>query len=304
MSMLSADPVPVREFDHHSDPAVTIDPFTAFDRFRDERIFWTPELDGFWVLTRYADITAVLRDTETFSSRHTSIPPAGWPRPLMPVELDPPDHGKFRALLARCLTGSAGVAIANAVEGACVRLVERIAPTGACDLVADFARPLQNALFAALFDVPEDHTDACVRWAADMLQEADPPRRHRAVGEFIAYVEQRIAERAPGGTGTSLLATLADAEVDGRPLTRDEVLDLAFLMGMATLDTLTHSVSFGFVTSPTIPNSSGCWAPIRPSPAGPRTNCCGCTRSSPSPAPRPGTPNWPASWSGRVSGCW
>ncbi len=99
---------PVREFDHHSDPAIRVDPFTAFDRFRDERVFWTPELDGFWVLTRHADIRAVLRDTDAFSSRNTSIPAAGWPRPLMPVELDPPDHGPFRALLARCLNGRAG----------------------------------------------------------------------------------------------------------------------------------------------------------------------------------------------------
>lgn len=239
-------PAVVRDFDHHADPAVTIDPFTAFDRFRDERIFWTPELDGFWVLTRYTDITAVFRDTETFSSRHTSIPPAGWPRPLMPVELDPPDHSKFRALLARCLTGAAGTAIATAVEGECVRLVDRLAPTGSCDLVADFARPLQNALFAALFDVPEDHTEACARWAADLLQDGDRPRRHQAVTEFMSYVEDRIAECAARDTGTGLLDTLARSEVDGRPLTRDESLDLAFLMGMATLDTLTHSVSFSF----------------------------------------------------------
>ena len=241
--------VPVREFDHHSDPAIRVDPLTAFDRFRDEPIFWTPELDGYWVLTRYADIRAVLRDTDAFSSRNTSIPAAGWPRPLLPVELDPPDHGRYRALLARCLNGRAGVAIADAVERECVRLVERLAPLGACDLVLDFARPVQNALFAAIFDVPEDETRACAGWAADLLQDVDPDRRARAVRDFMAYVARAIEECASGvrkGDGSGLLELLATAEVDGVPLTREEALDLAFLMGMASLDTLTNSISFSF----------------------------------------------------------
>jgi cytochrome P450 len=249
MSTPSGLDAPVREFDHHSDPAIQTDPLTAFDRFRDDRVFWTPELDGFWVLTRYADIRAVLRDTDAFSSRNTSIPAAGWPRPLMPVELDPPDHGRYRALLARCLNGQAGVAIADAVEQECARLVARLAPAGECDLVLDFARPLQNALFAAIFDVPEEETQACARWAADLLQDVDPDRRGRAVQEFMAYVERAIAECAEGkrqGDGSGLLELLARAEVDGTPLTKEQALDLAFLMGMASLDTLTNSVSFSF----------------------------------------------------------
>lgn len=250
MSAASPDiGVSVREFNHHSDPAVRVDPFTAFDRFRDERVFWTPELDGFWVLTRHTDIRAVLRDTEAFSSQHTSIPPAGWPRPLMPVELDPPDHGRYRALLARCLNGKAGNVIATAVEAESARLVERLAPVGECDLVVDFARPLQNALFAALFDVPEEETKACAQWADDLLQDVDPDRRSRATKDFMAYVGRAITEYSTGerqGDGSGLLDLLSSAEVDGEPLTREQALDMAFLMGMASLDTLTNSVSFTF----------------------------------------------------------
>ncbi|GAB3458171.1 cytochrome P450 [Actinophytocola sediminis] len=250
MSTTPADlGAPVREFDHHADPAVRVDPFTAFDRFRDERVFWTPELGGFWVLTRYADIRALLRDTEAFSSRETSIPPAGWPRPLMPVELDPPEHGRYRALLARCLNGQAGVTIATALDRESARLVERLAPAGECDLVLDFARPLQNALFAALFAVPAEETLACARWAADLLQDTDPARRAAATRDFMSYVDRAISEYTTGarrGDGTGLLDLLSTAEVDGRPLTREQALDLAFLMGMASLDTLTNSISFSF----------------------------------------------------------
>lgn len=241
--------VPIRDFNHHSDPGVRVDPFTAFDRFRDERVFWTPDLDGFWVFTRHADICEVIRDTAAFSSRDTSIPPAGWPRPLMPVEVDPPDHGRYRALLARCLNGRAGTVMAKALETESARLVERLAPAGECDLVVDFARPLQNALFASLFDVPEEETQACARWADDLLQDVDPDRRKRAAKDFMAYVGRAITEYSDGvrrGDGSGLLDLLANAEVDGEPLSQETALDMAFLMGMASLDTLTNSISFTF----------------------------------------------------------
>lgn len=238
---------PVREFNHHNDPGLRVDPFTAFDRFRDEPIFWTDELDGFWVLTRYADIRAVLRDADTFSSRHASIPPLGWPRPLVPVEIDPPDHGRYRALLVRCLSGPAGVAITDAIERACVRLLADLAPRGRCDLVTDFALPLRDALFAALFDVPDADTESCARWASDLLQDTDPDRRRLAVRDLGAYVARGIAQRAEGGhPGAGLLDALAGADVDGRRLSDEEAVDLAFFTAMASLDTVSNAIGFSF----------------------------------------------------------
>jgi cytochrome P450 len=250
-TMSTADPdlgVPVRNFNHHTDPALRVDPFTAFDRFRDEPIFWTPELDGFWVLTRYADIREVLRDGETFSSRHTLIPPIDWPRDRANRgQRASADWAGYRKLLVHSVTGPAGAAVAMAVERACVRLVTRLAPLGRCDLVADFAQPLRDALFAALFDVPEAETERCARWASDLLQDVDPDRRVRAAQDFRAYVGQGIAACASGRrTGTGLLRALATADVDGRPLREDEAVDLAFKMGIGSVDTITNSIGFSF----------------------------------------------------------
>jgi cytochrome P450 len=241
--------VPVRDFNHHTDPAVRIDPLAAFDRFRDDRVFWTTELDGFWVLTRYEDIRAVLRDTEAFSNQSTAIPPIDWSRRLIPVELDPPDHGKYRTLLTRFLNGSSGAAIGRAVEQESARLVERIAPAGRCDLVADFARPMQNALLSGLFDVPDDEGPDFAQLAGDLVQDSEPARRGQAVRDILSFVEQAVTGPSTGGRGgdgSSLVDFLAKAEVDGRPLNRDETLTMAFLMVMASIETLTSSISFAF----------------------------------------------------------
>lgn len=240
---------PIRELDHHDCPGLTADPFAAFGRFRGDRIFWSPRHGGFWVLTHYDDIRTVLSDPRTFSNRTGSIPPAGWPRPLIPEELDPPDHGKYRALIARRLAGTTTAVITAAIERECVELTERLAPLGACDLVADYSRPLQRILFTTLFAVPHDDATTCAGWIADLLQNHNPARRQRAVRTLNGYLIARIAERAAQRAAPSdagLLGQLADAQLDGQSLDDDEVLDIAFLMVMASLGTLANSLNFSF----------------------------------------------------------
>lgn len=240
--------VPVRSLDHHNCPGVTSDPFAAYDRFRTDRIFWSPEYGGFWVLTRYTDIRAVLSDAQTFSNRAGSIPPAGWPRLLIPEELDPPDHGKYRTVVTRSLSGVAGQAITAATQRECAKLVAHLAAQGTCEFVTDFSRPIQNALFTALFTVPAEDATTCAQWVADLLQQRDPPRRLRAVGMIRDYLTRRIAERAadPASTDGGLLDTLADARIDGRRLDDEELLDIAFFLVLASLDTLASTLNFSF----------------------------------------------------------
>lgn len=214
-------------FDHHNCPGITSDPFAAFDRYRGERIFFTPAYGGYWVLTRFADIRDVLHDTATFSSRHSAIPAISWPRRLNPVELDPPDHGRYRRLLTRYL----GQAPINAaIHHKCVELVELLAPRGGCDLVADYAQPIQATLFAALFDLPRDDTSA---WAADLSPNVAADRRARALGEIKTF----LTERASSPTG--LLGALAG-------LSQEEIVDIGFVMVLASVFTLTNSIGFGF----------------------------------------------------------
>ncbi len=83
----------VRPFDYHHDPRFVADPFGAFDAVRGQRAFFSPAYGGYWVLTEAADIRAAFQHPEWFSSRITGFPPTPRPRRLLPLELDPPDHG-------------------------------------------------------------------------------------------------------------------------------------------------------------------------------------------------------------------
>ena len=245
MTATSPSPV-VRMFDHHDCPGITTDPFDAFDRYRGRPIFWTPAHGGFWVPTRFDDVRAILRDPVAFSSKHSAIPPLGWPRPLIPVELDPTDHTKYRALLTRSLTGPIGDAITTAVQRECARLVDHFTPQGACEIVTDYAQPIQNVLFTTLFGIPGDHTDDWARWVADLPQHIEPARRRSALHAITGYLTEQLAERRANPTrcGPGLFDALAHAEPDGQPLSGDQMLDAAFLMVLGTVYTLTSTIAF------------------------------------------------------------
>jgi cytochrome P450 len=239
----------VRDFDHHDCPGITTDPFLAFDRYRDRPIFWTPAHGGYWVPTRFDDIRAILRDPVTFSSKCSAIPELGYPRPLIPVELDPPEHGEYRTLLTRSITGPISDSITKAIQRACARLVTHLAPQGACEIVADYAEPIQNVLFTTLFDIPDEHTDTWARWTADLPQHVESQRRRAALRAITDYLADQLARRrarTPPPDTIGLLDMLAHTELGGRPLGDEQMLDAAFLMVLGTVYTLSSTISFSF----------------------------------------------------------
>ena len=90
-------------FDHH-DPQFVRDPESVIGPIREAHPLIHSDLyGGFWLLTRYDDVTAAALDSELFSSAvaGTTLIPPTQPRidPLLPIELDPPEHTRYRALV-------------------------------------------------------------------------------------------------------------------------------------------------------------------------------------------------------------
>ena len=137
-------PALVRDFDFHRDPQFRTDPFRAFERVRGDRIFWTPADGGYWVLTRSADIRAVLRNTELFSSDRVSISATPvWPRRMIPAELDPPEHGRYRRLLLPLFSPNAVAGMDSRIRHECVRsaLMNSWVSKSGCRLTSSDCQP-------------------------------------------------------------------------------------------------------------------------------------------------------------------
>jgi len=236
----------VREFDHHGEPANAPDCFSPFDRIQGTRIFWSPLHGGFWVLTRAEDIDEALHRPEIFSSHPVGIPAMqGYPRKMIPEELDPPEHGKYRRPLAEPFAPSAVVKMGQEVDETCLKLIEPLVALGECEFLDDFAKPFPTIIFTKMLGLPVSEAAKFIEWTHQIIHVIDPEVRQSAGGATTMYLLDLIADRAANPKG-DLVSHLLASEVDGRPMTHEEVLDTCFLLFIAGLDTVTAALSFSF----------------------------------------------------------
>ena len=101
-------------------------------------------------------------------------------------------------------------------------------------------------VFTEMLGLPVAEADRFVEWNNVLLHDyADPRRRQQAGVEINSCLKDLIAQRA-AEPRDDLLSELLGCEIDGRPVTREEVHNLAFLLFVAGLDTVTAALSFAF----------------------------------------------------------
>ncbi|QYA99750.1 cytochrome P450 (plasmid) [Rhodococcus sp. USK10] len=203
-------------------------------------VFWTPRYGGHWITTRYEHLQRVLTEHETFSSSELVIPTGVAPK-FIPVQLDPPEHADYRKLLAPAFTpGKLNEVAANA-RAIAIEIIERVRPQGRCDFVADFASAMPIIAFLTMIDLPIEDADRL----ATMLRDADPaaPGAAEAWAQMAAYLSGHIEERR-AEPRDDVISSLVQAEVNGQPLTPEEVLGMCLLLLAAGLDTTALMTAF------------------------------------------------------------
>ena len=235
------DPALVRPFDYHSVPEFLADPFAAFDRTRGDRIFYSTAHGGYWVLTRADDIREAFQHPETFSNREFTIPSGVYPRTLRPLALDPPDHGKYRQPLAPLFSPASVARREPALREICRDLVSSFAADGSCDVLVSLARPFPTTVFVPMLGLPlarrpsssSGITTCCTRTTI-------PEAREGRGAKILAYLDDLVTRRkAEGPTPTTTSCRCCSRTVDERPLDHDELVDYAFMLFIAGLDTVT-----------------------------------------------------------------
>ncbi len=251
------DPALVRPFDYHSAPEFLADPFAAFDRTRGDRIFYSTAHGGYWVLTRADDIREAFQHPETFSSREFNIPSGVYPRTLRPLALDPPDHGKYRQPLAPLFAPASVARREPAVRAICRDLVSGFAADGSCDVLASLARPFPTAVFVSMLGLPVAQAAEFEEWNHDLLHAYDDPgAREAAAKKILSYLDELVARRMAEGpiAEDDILSVLLRATVDDRPLDHEELVDYAFMLFIAGLDTVTAMLGFSLQCLATRPD--------------------------------------------------
>src|SRR5262245_19620099 len=136
-------------------PEFRIDPYPFYHQLRSaDPVHWSAFL-GFWVLTRYADCVAILRDAIRFSADPKNLANydmfmqgLGEDRPLVKMQqkwmllLDPPDHTRIRTLVTKAFTPRVVEGMRPHIQAIVDQLLDQVQDTGRMDLVADLAYPL------------------------------------------------------------------------------------------------------------------------------------------------------------------
>ena len=194
-------------------------------RLRAERpVSWHPpqgDRPGFWVLTRYADVVAVFRDPEHFSSRRGNMLgtlTSGGDRAggRMLVVTDPPRHGALRRAMQPGFAGSEMRRITESVRAVAKSLVAEAVERGQVDFVADVAARVPLAAICDLLDVPAADRERMLELTSLALggdgSSDDVTAARRAQSDIMQYYADLIARRR-GGDGEDVLSLLASEAV-------------------------------------------------------------------------------------------
>ncbi len=130
-------------------------PYPIYQRLRDEAPAYFNEQHGFWALSRYADVRDALLDPDTFCSRHGFLLEdiGDFALPML-LGMDPPDHTRLRATINRALTPRRVAALGESVRTLARALLDRCAPRGRADLIADFAARVPMAVISRMLARP------------------------------------------------------------------------------------------------------------------------------------------------------
>jgi cytochrome P450 len=269
--MQSPDPKPPGTSDFSAIDLTDLDVFTGgfphqiFELLRREAPIWwhpptahTPDREGFWVVSRHADVVRVFLDHETFSSETGGSRPRGgtmiMDSPSSGVMLnmmDDPRHLRIRQLVNKGFTPR----IIRQMEGDLRKrahdIVDRLCDADHCEFVVDIARELPLQAICALLGVPqEDRLDLC-DWVDTGLEYGDrqpgehTPASRAASSNLTRYAADLIAEKRARPTDDVLSVVIHATIPDQTPsrLTDDEVLLFFLLLFAAGSETTRKTIA-------------------------------------------------------------
>ncbi|MBV9350663.1 MAG: cytochrome P450 [Mycobacterium sp.] len=205
------------------------------------------------VLSRLADIEMALKHTELFSSNMDAVD-LGNLRPLIPLQIDPPEHAKYRRILDPLFTPREMARREPRVTELVNQMIDGFADRGECDFHAEFAVPLPCTVFLQLLGLPLEDLHQFLEWKNGVIRPEGGPFSFEERRAATAPVAQQIYDyfnRAIDDHIASprddVLSAMISASVADQPLSRDELLDICFLFLIAGLDTVTDSLDCFFV---------------------------------------------------------
>jgi cholest-4-en-3-one 26-monooxygenase len=214
--------------------------------------------DGYWVVTRHADVLEVSRSSDLYSSqektaiiRHAQAvtPESLDMQRLILLNIDPPQHTKLRGIVSRGFTPRAIGRLREALTARAERIVRVAVAEGTGDFVTDVAAELPLQAIAELLGIPQEDRRKIFAWSNEMIGYDDPEYDgdgQAAAAELVGYAMAMAQERR-ACPRDDIVTKLVHAQVDGGELSVDEFGFFVILLAVAGNETTRNAISHGML---------------------------------------------------------
>jgi cytochrome P450 len=235
-------------------PETWANPYPAYRQFRDRSplaAHWPivlldgTKIDAYvWLLLKYDQVSAALRDPATFSSQN---PAPGIVSPqLVMISDDPPRHTRFRRLVNKAFTARRIAELEPWIKAVAEGLLDQIAIGKSVDAVDAFTMPLPVQVIARMLGIRGEDQPAFKRWSDSMIAfnggDFTPSERVENGMQMMDYFRQVAAARR-GQHASDLISALVEADVEGERLEEWEILGFCILILVAGNETTTNLMS-------------------------------------------------------------
>jgi cytochrome P450 len=244
-------------------PGFTDDPYPQYARLRERAPVYQHPF-GFWFLTRYADVSWLLR--AGLSVEITNLTPdsplqqlraATYGERFTPVsapsmlDRDPPDHTRLRKLVSKAFTPRAVAALQPRITRLVEEMLDEMARKQHVDLVESLAFPLPFAVIAEMLGTPPaDHNR--IRELSGILVRSLEPVADPELGAAITSADTELTAITAGmiawkrdHPANDLLTALIQAEDEGDVLSDDELISQTLLLYIAGHETTVNLIAGG-----------------------------------------------------------
>jgi cytochrome P450 len=233
-----------------------------------------PVGDGFYAITRHADILEMSRQPELFCSSRGATSINDLPTEMLEfygsmINMDDPRHGRLRGIVSRSFTPRVMQTLMDDVQRVAVEVLERIKPMGHCDFVTEVSMRMPLKIICDMMGIPESQYDFVLAKSNIILSSGDPeyiPEGSDLIQAFMAAGAELAAMMADVGAhkrrhpGSDLTSALVTATLDGEQLTDQELASFFILLLAAGNETTRNAITHGVVVLAENPDQRAIWA--------------------------------------------
>jgi cholest-4-en-3-one 26-monooxygenase len=229
---------------------------------RNAPVFWydRPNVEPFWVITKHADIIEIGKQPEKFLNAPRlavftlDLPPPAEGESRHLLNMDPPDHAKFRRVTSHWFTPRAIRNMDEKISRVTREILDEAARKSSGDFVQDISAKITIAVIAEMLGVPREDWGLLFRWTNESIAPQDPEFQtgtphetlERARHELFIYFHDLAESRRKAPTD-DIVSVVANGKVSGEPLPIVELLSYYFLLVVAGNETTRNAMTGGML---------------------------------------------------------